>query len=514
MKFVKILCVMAVALCLTASVYAETQSVKVSGDLTMRGIARDQYDLRGSAVESSATGPDSQNQTWFMTVAEVEVDANLTDNVSTVIRVLNQRDWNVYTKAATGTASLEPNGRGIYTANDNEFNVMLDLAYVELKNFIYSPLTLTIGRQDLWFGKGFIVGANQQNPGNGPLSPNLIGTTGGNLSAPEYTAINSFDSVKAVFDYDPWTITGIYSKIYEDAIQARDDVNLWGVNVGYKFDSYKAEAEGYWFWKQDRSVPIWNNLKSSANDIHTFGLRGSFDPIDIVTIAAEGAYQGGSYVGTQEQQGTRQRSAWALDVSGELRYFTDKCAWKPKLGVEYILYSGATPSDADGYGQDFTQPDKLYTGWDPMYRGKYDSAIREFVGKFYQTFAYPAAGGGIQSCPDDSRTNQSQLIFSGSVQPMESLTLKANYNLFWNLQPYVGDWKMGEANKTQGFLGQEVDLQANWDYTEDVSFGLLAGWFIPGEVFNATTSDIAAGTSAGKKACVATDLVGTVKVSF
>ena len=384
MKFLRVLCVLAIALCLTASVYAETQSVKVSGDLTMRGIWRDSYDLRGSAVESkpatdgsaaiaNATGPDSANQSWFMTVAAIQVDADLTDNVSTVIRVLNQRDWNVYGRDTTTTLdgdntlnSLQPNGRGIYTPNADEFNVMLDLAYVQLKNFVYSPLTLTIGRQNLWFGKGFIVGANQQNPGLGNYNivpfaaPNLL--AGGNLSAPEYSAINSFDAVKAVLDYDPWTITAIYSKIYEDAIQDRDDVNLWGVNVGYKFDSYKGEAEAYWFWKQDRSTPTFDNLKSTTNDVHTFGLRGSFDPISIVTIAAEGAYQGGNYIGSMTQQGTRQRSAWALDVSGEMRYFTDKFSWKPKLGVEYILYSGASPADSDQDGQNFSQPDKLYTG--------------------------------------------------------------------------------------------------------------------------------------------------------
>ena len=89
------------------------------------------------------------------------------------------------------------------------------------------------------------------------------------------------------------------------------------------------------------------------------------------------------------------------------------------------------------------------------------------------------------------------MIFLGSLQPIESLTLKANYNLFWNQEKY------SEAfSKTKGFIGQEVDLQANWDYTEDVSFNLLAAWFIPGEVYYDNLNDIAA------------DLVGSVKVSF
>src|SRR3989338_671430 len=286
MRFLSVLCVLAMALCLTANAYAETQSVKVSGDLTMRGIFRDQYNYRGSVDEPDVTRTDGNraDDSFFMTNAEVEIDADLTDNVATVIRLVNQRDWNVGTKNIASGTTLAPNGLGGYTYNADEFQVAVDLAYVTLKDFIYSPLSLTIGRQDLWFGKGFIVGANQQDPT-------------GAILADEYTAINSFDSVKAVLDYDPWTITAIYSKIKENAIAANDDVDLYGANVGYKFDSYKAEAEGYWFSKSDRSIERWGPIKSN-NDVNTIGLRGSLDPLDVLTVYAEGAYQFGDYVGS------------------------------------------------------------------------------------------------------------------------------------------------------------------------------------------------------------------------
>ena len=533
MKFLRILCVLALALCVTASVYAETQSVKVSGDLTMRGIYRNDYDLVTKVNENPATngnvnGIDGENQSWAMTVAAVQVDADLTDNVSTVIRILNQRDWNVagnFNQNAGAGANLIPNGRGGYLPNTDEFNVMVDLAYVQLKNFIYSPLTVTIGRQDLWFGKGFIIGANQQNPGNtlAAIAPAIFGgPTGvtntivpGNLSAPEYTAINSFDAVKAVLDYDPWTITGVYSSIYNDSVQMRDNVDLWGVNVGYKFDKMNGEAEAYWFYKADREVFLDTDLKSNSNDVHTIGIRGSFDPITWLTLAGEGAVQGGEYVGTNLQSESRSRLAMALDFSGDVKYFADKYAWKPKIGAEYIYYSGNKPEDNPAYDN------STYTGWDSMYRGKYDSAIREFVGKFYATARYGVRANYVQSCADDSRTNQHQVVFVGSVQPMDSLTLKANYNLFWTGQQYLmtpptqqngtAFTRQGmNADKTGGFIGQEIDLSANWDYTEDVSFNLLAGWFIPGQVYNVnggvTGSDDVAGT--------ATDLVGSVKVSF
>ena len=449
MKFLRALCVLAVALCLAGSVYAETQSVKVSGDLTMRGFFRNAYDYQGSPQERDPrVGIRGSQQSWWMSTAELEVDADLTDNVQTVIRLVNQRDWNVaMAKSVTYDTTLYPNGRGGYTENADEFNVMVDLAYVTLKDFIYSPLTLTIGRQDLWFGKGFIVGANLQNPG---VETNTIT---GNLSAPEYTAIWSFDAIKAVLDYDPWTITGIYSNVFGNTIQGQDGVNLWGLNAGYKFDAYKAEAEAYWFYKNDRSVDIFGAVKNNTNDVHTFGGRGSFDPLDVLTIALEGAYQGGQYIGSRLQTASRGRSAWALDASAEWRYFMDRFSWKPKLGCEFVYYSGNKPED------NAKNASGAYKAWDPMYRGKFDSAIREFVGKFYFSSRYApntTDNNKVISADDASFRNQYQMIFLGSIQPIESLTLKANYNLFWNQFDFIAT-----NNKSGGFIGHEIDLTAN-----------------------------------------------------
>ncbi len=498
MKFLRVLCVLALALCVTASVYAETQSVKVSGDLTMRGIARNGYDYRGTVDESDSArnGTGRESYTSFaLTNAEVEVAADLTDNVQTVIRLVNQREWNVANKnIVMGTpisdAQAGYTGTGGYALSADEYQVAVDLAYVTLKEFVYSPLTVTIGRQDLWFGKGFIVGANQQDP------------TGMLVDAREYTTINSFDAIKAVLDYDPWTITGVYSNIRNNAVNAPDGIDLWGINVGYKFAEYKAEAEGYWFWKDDNSVEKWAAIKDK-NSVHTFGVRGSLEPMDVLYLFGETAWQTGTYVGNRVQQNQRDRSAFALDVGGEWKWLAEKLAWKPKFGAEYILYSGNNPENT-------TQAAGTYNGWDMMYRGKFDSAIREYIGRFYNSFEYQPRQDVLDACADASYTNQSQVVFSASATPVEAVTLKANYNLFWNMEPYLTDHFASAAggpvqgeqeNKTGGFIGQELDLSATWDYTEDVSFNVLGAFFVPGEVYQ----------NADKTAA---DLVGSVKVNF
>ena len=248
-------------------------------------------------------------------------------------------------------------------------------------------------------------------------------------------------------------------------------------------------------------------LKDRTNNVQTVGLRGSFDPIDTMTIAAEGAYQGGNYVGSATQTNNDGRSAWAMDVSVESRMFTDKFSWKPKIGAEFIWYSGADER-FDSSGTSGT-----YNGWDPMYRGKFDSAIREFVGWFYQSGRYGSSADQLVQSPDAAFTNQYQVIFLGSIQPIESLTIKANYNLFWNQKKYEVD-----DSKSKGFIGQEIDINTTWDYTEDVSFGLLTGFFVPGTVYDTASTgngmyvDPVTGSTTGSE--IATTIVGTVKVSF
>jgi len=61
--------------------------------------------------------------------------------------------------------------------------------------------------------------------------------------------------------------------------------------------------------------------------------------------------------------------------------------------------------------------------------------------------------------------------------------------------------KMGQ------FIGQEVDLELTWDYTEDVSFGLLAAWFFPGTGSGGVYANSESNNTA-------TDVVGTMKLSF
>jgi hypothetical protein len=433
---------------------AEVQNVKVSGDLTAYSIWRSNYALD----KDSATDTNSQN--YFMSIAELQVDADLTDNVSTVVRILNQRDWD---DACIGGA-------------DSSLDVILDLAYVQMKEMLYSPLTLTIGRQDIWFGQGLVVGAKQRDPDAA-------------IAADEYTAINSFDAVKATLDYDPWTVDLVYSKIEENNIQSatptgiNDDVDLYGANIGYIFDSYNGEAEAYIFSLHDRSEAYHG---ADANEINTVGLRGSFDPIEDATLAGEAAYQFGNY--SPANNISRDRKAVAVDVSGEYRW--SQARWTPKLALEYVYFSGED-QDADNDTGD-------WHAWHPVFSAKSFTSIRQYQNVYYNTAHRTADDiGPWEESPDmdAGMTNQHQILVMGSVYPTENLTLDATYAHFWfDEEPRTS---LSDDN-----IGDEIDLTLTYDYTEDVTFSLLAAWFLPGDYFPGDKDDTAA------------DVVGSMTVSF
>ncbi len=479
MRKLMIICIAAVmTFAFVGMSYAEVQNIKVNGELDVRGFMRRAFNLNASSDTSNnipRTVSKNNSQDWFMSTTRVGVDADLTDNVSTVVKIVNQRDWGV--RGINHTAGMTS-----YTTNADEFNVNIEEAYVKLSQFFYEPLTVTIGRQPLWFGKGLIVGGNYTNP-----DPE------GNITAKEYTALNKFDAIKASLDFDPVTVDAIYSSIWQNAVGEEDKVDLLGVNAGYKFNSMNAEAEAYYFGKYDNgSVIPWNGAKS-RNNVNTFGLRGSLDVIKELNVALEGAYQNGTYLGTPMQFAKIERTAWLADVIAEYSGLKDKFSWKPKFGAEWMFLSG--PGDDLGAGDNQAVASGRYRSWDPMFVGRFTSSIRSFIGWFYPSAQYSQINPVTGLYEDSILSNNQSLIGFLSLNPIDSLTLKANYNFYWFADRLTGN--------RSNYNGSELDVTAKYDYTEDVSFGLLAGFFAPGAAYSQTDSR-----------STAAQMIGSVKVNF
>ena len=100
MKLLRGLFILALLVAFTIPVYAETQSIKLSGDLAVRYIGRTNYDFNQWDDDTADT-----DGSYFMHNAEVQLDADLTDNVAVTIRLVNQTDWDVSYIAETSNSN-------------------------------------------------------------------------------------------------------------------------------------------------------------------------------------------------------------------------------------------------------------------------------------------------------------------------------------------------------------------------------------------------------------------------
>ena len=170
--------------------YAEVQNIKVSGDITAMGVYREAYDLQKQLSDESDPDLDEEDQDSFlMSILRLRIDADLTDNVGATVRLVNAREWDAVAETLT---------------NDNENDINVNLAYVTLKEMLYSPLTLVIGRQDLLYGTGLIIGptALAHDPSDSIQYDDLV------------SHVSGYDAVRAILDYDPWTLDLLYAKIF------------------------------------------------------------------------------------------------------------------------------------------------------------------------------------------------------------------------------------------------------------------------------------------------------------
>ncbi len=461
MKRLMALCIVLTAIALVAApAFAEVQNVKVSGDVNSAGVYRNSYDLfpasrNDTSTSTNEAGQDSSNDNFLYTQARVRVDADLTDNVAATVRLLTEYDWNT-----------EDN-----TSGDGD-NVDLDLANVTLKEAFYAPLTVIVGRQELRYGNAFVVG-----------DPDTNGTSkDSNLTASDMSLRKSFDAIRGVLDYSPYTVDLFFAKIDETHKTENSDEDLYGVNVGWDVGSYDSEIEGYWVYNRDAdgdaTTPS-SDTTSPGHDIHTFGLRGSTKPIDNLSLLGEVAMQRGDFEDESANAvtATREQKAYAWQVAGD--YAISGWNWTPSVRAGWTHYSGE--------GRDNTGD---YKAWIPLYEDQSHGVVANYI--------LSGVNGGQNS-------NADILNIGASASPLEDLSVSIDFYNFWLDEKLVqadnttadNNTALGWTNLTEASyalnasdeLGYEIDLGLNYDYTEDVKMGLSAGWFRPGNALDGTSSN-------------------------
>jgi hypothetical protein len=475
----KKLLVAAIMVVLATPAFAAIQNVKVSGDITTSWLNDDNLDL-GAQSGGNPIGQNKQNV--FLTQTRLRVDADLSDNVSTTVGLINERAWNAENSAASDSGF----GGGSY-ADNLDTNVQLYLASITLREFLYSPLTLQIGRQVFNFGNGLILGDG------GPVN-----STTGNLANiyADLTERTAYDGVTATLDYKPLTISLIYFKNGEkdEAIMGHfskytiggednQSSDVYGYNASYQLgDAMNTVVEQYLFARINGvgfdeiggSSYGYNTAKGST--MYVPGLRASTNPIKGLNVQGEIAWELGSIpVVAGDTLENEHRDAMAAQVLASYALpVMDK--YKPTVNASWTYVSGDKNS-ALNYGADAVKSAKTYSAWDEF------NTIQG-AGTIYRAI-FPLS-------------NENIISFGASVNPLEDVTAGVTWSGLWALEPYGlqnpgyliqpdGSYiteTANDANVKGYWLGNETDVNLTYNYTEDVTFGLSLGWFVPGDVFS------------------------------
>ncbi len=447
--------------------FASVQNVKVSGDIDSTYLYRSNFDL-GTAVPGlpvpSASISDL-TQSVFLTQTRLRVDADLTDNVSTTVALINERAWNTNTSASS--------------------DIDLNLAYVTLREMLYSPLTVVVGRQAFHFGNSFIFDTAGTN--NAALADSGISGIASDLIKQR-----AQDSIRAILDYKPLTLQLFYSTVantataQKDSALNRDDINTFGANATYELgDKMNTQVEGYFFAKRDRTTATIIGLGASGNakadTIYLPGVRVSTKPIEGLNVQGELAWQTGTkVVSSATNLGAIHRDAMAVQFIANYEIPALK-EYKPMAQYVYTYTSGDhNPANVAGSTQTSRE---YYRAWDPFFENQ---------------------GGGSIYNTIFNLTNSHIHAVSLSATPIEDVTTKVTWTGLWLANdstnpPYttLALVQPGSAAVTpqvqngKSQLGNEIDWQTDYAYTEDVTIGANLGWYLPGDFFKTINEKIA-----------------------
>ena len=428
--------------------FASVQNVKVSGDIESTYVVRNQFDL------GSTTLSEQYRQNFLLTQTRLRVDADLTDNVQTTVGLINERVW----------------GADVDTTNGSN-DIDLNLAYVTLKEMLYSPLTVIIGRQSFAFGNSFVMDSAGSN--------NNVSTGGIKGVAEDFSKRTALDSVRAILDYNPLTINVIASKVASGNVGGegahKDDVDLVGTNAGYQLgDKWQSLVEAYYWAKIDNNTP--SGVGSKADTVYMPGVHVSTNPIKGLNLSAEVAMQRGNKWQSAGVNVKREATAAQVIMNYELPIAPIE-KYKPTVMGAYTYVSGEKNPTKVG-----TSDKARYRGWDPMFENQ--------------------AGGTIYNTLFNL-TNAHIITTKASMKPIEDVTASVQMDYLWLDKELATDVLAGalvhpDASTTSGlstttnaFLGTELGLGLAYAYTDDVTLGAKVNWFTPGEAFSSANQNVA-----------------------
>jgi len=261
------LVLLAIAIAIPA--FAQVENVKVGGDVAVTMVYRD--------FEAILQASDDATD-FFLAQTRVGVSATLANKVSAMIRLISEKQF----------------------AEDAALGIGLDLAYLKVDDLLLSGLSLTVGRQEIQYGDGFLVGSQYSSWYGNPSGV-----------AFDLSLQKAFDAIKVDYAVKgaPVSLSFTDAKLIEEA-KAGDGENLYVLALAYKAKNFSIEP--YFVWDK------YYEENYQAGAVLAKAMLGGFDLSGEVAI------------------GFGDADGWAVNVGG---LYAFKGAMKPALSFGVAWFS-------------------------------------------------------------------------------------------------------------------------------------------------------------------------------
>jgi len=336
--------------------------------------------------------------------------------------------------------------RYYFTPEDRDFDlneIFFDQLYLKWHNRYYLPGTLTIGRQNIMLGEGFVVMDGHPLDGSRSIYFNAV----------RYDwDITGDKKLTLFYSYQPETDDQL--PIINDQYQALVERTEEGIAAYFEGDFGVNNIHAYYIRKNVDD----NQDRTSGWNLNNIGIRISRSLMDRLSLSAEGAYQFGEYEEIDDISGPFESDCSALAGHVHFDYRTNWNRYLPKsLTLGSFYYSGNDP-----------ETDKV-EGWFPLY---------ERWPKWSESYIYTMIGeDGVAW-----RTNITSLYGQAKFAFNDRLKFNLDYHHLW-ANEYAPGYILtvsGDPGKDRGNL-----VIGKFIYKIDDRFSghFLWEWFDPGDYY-------------------------------
>lgn len=239
--------------------------------------------------------------------------------------------------------------------------------------------------------------------------------------------VDPFDAILVWYDADDWVLNLMAAKVVENRL-VNNDIDVYGAYFSYNgVEDYVFDLYG--FMAKIKSAYMGIN----DADAYWVGARMAGSAIDGLSYKLEGTYE----FGDVDDPGDGDISAWAIEAGAKYMFDAE---YNPWVGLTYVYLSG--DDDAmDSDEEDFTAP---------------------FQNRTYGEIADP-----LVSC------NAHIFNLAGGFDVNEDVAVSAKYYYLMAAE----DEQYGGEDK----IGHEVDAFLDYQFSEETTATLAAGFFAPGD---------------------------------